>query len=387
MTSMTLQTIPPQNFSKAAGLYVHIPFCVKKCSYCGFYSSTSVSLIPDFLEALFQEMEITGHKFGPFDTVYIGGGTPSLLRPQKLGEILKRAHSHFDLQSGAEITLEANPGDLDRPFLQELVALGFNRLNVGVQSFDDKVLQFLGRRHSSEEALSAVEHSRRAGFDNLGLDLIYGIPGQSMKSWLGSLARAVAFGPEHLSCYQLSVEKNTPLDKDLARGKFSLPEEGQQYDFFIKTAEFLENSGYLQYEVSNFAKGIKYFSRHNQKYWDHTPYLGLGPAAHSFLGNQRWWNYPTLPQYLAEIQQGRSPIQATEILTPEQLRLEAIYLGLRTRKGINLKDLLENHQYDLLAEKKRLLTQLQQEGFLAIEDDHVYPTRAGLVVADRLALM
>lgn len=384
---MTLQTIPPQNFSEAAGLYIHIPFCVKKCSYCGFYSSTSISLVPDFLQALFKEMEITAHKFGAFDTVYIGGGTPSLLRPQQLGEILKRVHSHFDLQSGAEITLEANPGDLDRPFLQELVALGFNRLNVGVQSFEDKVLQFLGRRHSSEEALSAVEHSRWAGFQNLGLDLIYGIPGQDIESWLASLARAVALGPEHLSCYQLSVEKNTPLEKELARGKFSLPGEGEQYDFFMKTAEFLENSGYLHYEVSNFARGIKYFSRHNQKYWDHTPYLGLGPAAHSFLGNQRWWNYPSLQQYLAEIQQARSPIQATEILTPEQLRLEAIYLGLRTRKGINLKDLLENYEYDLLAEKRGLLTRLRQEGFLAIEDDHVYPTRAGLVVADRLALM
>jgi oxygen-independent coproporphyrinogen-3 oxidase len=332
-------------------------------------------------------MEITGHKFGPFDTIYIGGGTPSLLRPQQLEEILKRVRSHFVLQTGAEITLEANPGDLNRPFLQELAALGFNRLNIGVQSFDDKVLQFLGRRHSSDDALSAVEHSRRAGFDNLGLDLIYGIPGQSMESWLASLARAVALGPEHLSCYQLSVEKNTSLKKELARAKFSLPGEGQQYDFFMNTAEFLANSGYLHYEVSNFARGTEYFSRHNQKYWDHTPYLGLGPAAHSFLEDQRWWNYPSLPQYLAEIQQGRSPIQATEILTREQLRFETIFLGLRTRKGIHLKDLLENHKYDLLAEKRELLTRLQQEGMLTLEGDRLYPTRAGLAVADRLALM
>jgi len=384
---MTLQTIPPKNFSAVAGLYIHIPFCVKKCPYCAFYSSTSVSLVPDFLEALFKEMEITGQKFGPFDTIYIGGGTPSLLRPQQLEEILKRVRSHFVLQTGAEITLEANPGDLNRPFLQELAALGFNRLNIGVQSFDDKVLQFLGRRHSSDDALSAVEHSRRAGFDNLGLDLIYGIPGQSMESWLASLARAVALGPEHLSCYQLSVEKNTPLKKELARAKFSLPGEGQQYDFFMNTAGFLANSGYLHYEVSNFARGTEYFSRHNQKYWDHTPYLGLGPAAHSFLEDQRWWNYPSLPQYLAEIQQGRSPIQATEILTREQLRFETIFLGLRTRKGIHLKDLLENHKYDLLAEKRELLTRLQQEGMLTLEGDRLYPTRAGLAVADRLALM
>jgi oxygen-independent coproporphyrinogen-3 oxidase len=208
-----------------------------------------------------------------------------------------------------------------------------------------------------------------------------------MESWLASLARAVALGPEHLSCYQLSVEKNTPLEKEFARGKFALPGEERQYEFFIRTAEFLENVGYLHYEVSNFARAKKYFSRHNQKYWDHTPYLGLGPAAHSFLEDQRWWNYPTLPHYLAVIQQGRSPIQAAETLTPEQLRIEAIFLGLRTRKGIDLRDLLKKHKYDLLAENKGLLTKLRREGFLAVEEDHLYPTRAGLAVADSLALI
>jgi oxygen-independent coproporphyrinogen-3 oxidase len=332
-------------------------------------------------------MEISRHEFGSFDTVYLGGGTPSILRPRQLREILKRLRDHFDLQSGAEITLEANPGDLDKPFLQELAAMGFNRLNVGVQSFEEKVLQFLGRRHSLSEALSAIEHSRWAGFHNLGLDLIYGIPGQGIESWLESLARAVALAPEHLSCYQLSVEKNTPLEKELARGKFTLPGEARQYEFFMKTSGFLEDSGYLHYEVSNFARGCKYFSRHNQKYWDHTPYLGLGPAAHSFLGNRRWWNVPDLHRYLADIQEARLPIQASEILTPEQLRLEVIYLGLRTQKGIHLKDLLENHESDLLAEKKRVLAKLQEEGFLAVEDDYLVPTRAGLAVADRLALI
>ncbi len=384
---MNPQTIPPRNSSKASGLYIHIPFCVKKCSYCAFYSISSLSLIPDFLGALFKEMEIMSPKFGLIDTVYIGGGTPSILRPHQLGEILKRIRNHFDLESGAELTIEANTGDLDKPFLQHLVALGFNRLNVGVQSFDAKALQFLGRRHSLKETLSGLDYSRRAGFHNLGLDLIYGIPGQDLESWLQTLDQAVDFAPEHLSCYQLSVEENTPLKKELERGKFSLPGEDLQYDFFMKTAEFLENSGYLQYEVSNFSKGIEYSSRHNQKYWDHTPYLGLGPAAHSFLGNQRWWNYPSLHKYLAEIQEKRFPVQATEILTPEQLRLEAIYLGLRTRKGVNLKDLFDNYKYDLLSEKKEVVTKLRQVGFLGVEDDRLYPTRFGLAVADTLALM
>ena len=384
---MTLQTNPSKNSSSRAGLYIHIPFCVKKCSYCAFYSSTALSRVPDFLEALFKEMEIARQKFGPFDTVYLGGGTPSILRPPQLREIMKRVRSHFDLQPGAEITLEANPGDLDGLFLQELAAMGFNRLNLGVQSFDGKVLQFLGRGHSAEEAVSAVKQSRRAGFHNLGLDLICGIPDQSMESWLTSLARAVALGPEHLSCYQLSVEKNTPLENEFASGKFAFPGEDRQYEFFMKTAEFLEKAGYLQYEVSNFARGKEYFSRHNQKYWDHTPYLGLGPTAHSFLGGQRWWNYSTLPQYLAAIQQGRFPIQGTEILTRKQLLLEAIFLGLRTRKGIHLKDLLEEHKYDLLAEKKALVARLRQERLLTLENDHLYPTLAGLAVADRLALI
>jgi oxygen-independent coproporphyrinogen-3 oxidase len=235
--------------------------------------------------------------------------------------------------------------------------------------------------------MSALEASRAAGFHNIGLDLIYGVPGQSIDSWLDTLKQAVAFSPEHLSCYQLTLEPKTPLGKRYQAGEFSIPGEELQYEFFMKTSQFLEGAGYIHYEVSNFARGTELASRHNQKYWDHSPYLGLGPAAHSFQDNQRWWNHHSLDQYLAAINAGNLPIEETETLTMEQLRLEALYLGLRTKKGIFLQDFKNRYHYDLFTEKKEILTKLEGEGFITIQDGHLYPTQTGLAVADRLSLI
>ena len=279
---------------KTPGLYVHIPFCLSKCPYCDFYSSTSLSALPRFLDALFQEMSTYRGRFNPFDTVYVGGGTPSLLGSQQLENLLIKIRDTFDLISNAEITVETNPADLNQPYLESLREIGINRINIGVQSFDQETLRFLGRRHSLKQAVSAIEASRNAGFHNMGLDLIYGIPGQTIDSWLDTLKQAVASSPEHLSCYQLTLEPRTPLGKRLNAGEFSIPGEELQVEFFMKTSQFLEDAGYIHYEVSNFAKGIEFASRHNQKYWDHSPYLGLGPAAHSFRDNRRWWNHRSI---------------------------------------------------------------------------------------------
>ncbi len=371
------------------GLYIHIPFCLRKCHYCNFYSATSTPLIPQFLDALFKEMERVRDQesWEPFDTVYLGGGTPSLLTLEQLESILDHIRRKFVLLPDTEITLEANPGDIDLSFLQGARSMGINRLNIGIQSFDPKVLDFLGRRHSREQALSAVDNSRKAGFQNVGLDLIYAIPGQDLRLWRETLDRAVAFSPEHLSCYQLTVEQNTPLGKRYQRGEFQPPTEELQYDFFMKTSEWLEEAGYLHYEVSNFAKGPSFASRHNQKYWDHTPYLGLGPAAHSFKDRRRWWNYSALDRYLADIGEGKSAVEGMEVLTDEQFQLEALFLGLRTKRGISLKDFVREHRVDLIAEKRETLFKLEEEGFLSIEKDCLFPTRAGLAVADRLALI
>ena len=375
------------NSGKAPGLYIHIPFCLSKCHYCDFYSLTSKSAVPDFLNALFKEMEMYPNRFNAFDAVYIGGGTPSLLSPQQLKDILAGVRKNLDVTSDPEVTIETNPADLDRPSIASMREMGINRINIGIQSFDDKVLDFLSRRHSAKQAISAIQASRKAGFENIGLDLIYGVPGQDINSWLTTLKEAVAFSPEHLSCYQLTLAAKTPLGIRYQAGEFLMPGEELQYEFFVKTSEFLKDAGYIHYEVSNFARGTKYVSRHNQKYWDHSPYLGLGPSAHSFRDNRRWWNHRSLEQYITEINAGILPVEETEILTTEQLRLEAFYLGLRTKKGVSLHDFKKRYQYDLFAEKSEMLNKLQEEGIIFIQDGRLYPTQAGLAVADSLALI
>ncbi len=373
--------------SKTPGLYVHIPFCLSKCPYCDFYSSTSLSAFPHFLDALIKEMKMYRSRFNPFDTVYIGGGTPSLLTPQQLERILASIRENFNLLSNTEVTMEINPADLNRSYLESIREAGINRINIGVQSFDQDLLAFLGRRHSVKQAISAIEASRKAGFHNIGFDLIYGLPEHTTDSWLDILKRAVVFAPEHLSCYQLTLEAHTPLGKRYQAREFSIPGEDLQYEFFMKTSQFLEESGYIHYEVSNFAKGTEYTSRHNQKYWNHSPYLGLGPSAHSFQDNRRWWNHRSIDQYVTAINAGNSPVEETELLTMEQLRLEALYFGLRTRKGVNLEDFRSRYQYDFLVEKKETLSKLQEEGFLSLQDGHLSPTPTGLAVADSLSLI
>ena len=373
--------------SRTPGLYIHIPFCLSKCHYCDFYSSTSISAIPDFLGALFKEIEMYGGKFNSFDTVYIGGGTPSLLSPRELENILASVRENFHLISDPEITIETNPADLNRSFLESIRGSGINRINVGVQSFDQNVLGFLGRRHSVKQAFSAVEASRRAGFDNVGLDLIYGVPDQDIDSWLNTLRQALVLSPEHISCYQLTLEPKTPLGRRYRAGELTVPGEKLQYQFFIKTSEFLEDAGYIHYEVSNFARKEEHASRHNQKYWDHSPFLGLGPSAHSFLWNRRWWNYRSIDRYLASINAGKLPVEETETLTMEQLRLEALYLGLRTKKGIFLRGFKNRYHYDLLTEKKKILGRLEEEGFISVEDGCLHPTKTGLAIADSLSLI
>ncbi len=372
---------------KTLGLYIHIPFCLSKCFYCDFFSSTSLSALPHFLNALFKEMAMYRNGFNSFDTVYFGGGTPSLLSPEQLESILVRIRENFDLMSNTEITVEVNPADLSQSYLESMHKIGINRINIGLQSFDQEVLGFLGRRHSGKEAISAIEASRKAGFHNIGLDLIYGIPGQTIDSWLDTLKQSVAVSPEHLSCYQLTIEAETPLGKRCQAGEFFVPGEDLQYEFFMKTSQFLENAGYVHYEVSNFARGTGFTSRHNQKYWDHSPYLGLGPSAHSFQENRRWWNHRSIDQYITVINAGNLPVEETEILTREQLRLEALYLGLRTKKGVSLNDFKNQYGFDLFTETRNILDKLQEEGFISIEDDRLYPTPTGLVVADSLSLI
>jgi oxygen-independent coproporphyrinogen-3 oxidase len=369
------------------GLYIHIPFCTTKCQYCGFYSTTALARTSEFLSAIEKEMEIYRHDFPAFNTIYIGGGTPSVLSVKDLASILAGVAENFTISPNAEITLEANPGDLSLTVLQDFRRLGINRLNLGIQSFDNDELNFLGRRHNHEQAIRAIKAAHTAGFDNLGLDLIYGLPDQSPANWLENLRQALSFQPNHLSCYQLTIEPETPLAIRQLTGKVMLPAAEMLADFFFQTATVLEGDGYLHYEVSNFARDTESLSRHNQKYWQHTPYLGLGPAAHSFRNNKRWGNHRNVSAYIGDLRSHMAPVATTEILTTEELRLEALFLGLRTKKGIDLDNFRALYGCDLLAEKKEMIAHLIDEGLLKIVGSYLQPTLPGMAVADSLALI
>jgi len=370
------------------GLYIHIPFCLSKCGYCGFYSVTDQSRLPDLTAALLQEADLHRDRWGGFDTVYIGGGTPSLLPPQDLGRLLEGIRDRLAILPDAEVTVEVNPGDPDGPLLGELRRLGVNRLNIGCQAFDDGTLAFLGRRHTAREALEAVRLARQAGFPRIGFDLIYGIPGQSLSHWLSTLDTAIGLEPDHLSCYQLTVEAGTPLEKRRREGTIVFPQEELQADFFLRTSERLEDAGYRHYEVSNFSRGSEAESRHNRKYWNHTPYLGLGPSAHSFDGAARFWNVRSVEDYLNGLGQGTSPVAASERLTPAQFRLETLMLGFRTRRGIDLEAFKSRHGEDLLLDETgKTIRRLQDEGLVEVRGGFLKPTRSGMAVADSLALI
>ncbi len=372
------------------GLYIHIPFCVKKCAYCGFYSITDRTLIPDFLAALRREIGLIGDNRRDFDTVYIGGGTPSVLAAADLERLIDDVRTAFTITPDAEITLEANPGDIDAGLLAALRRAGVNRLNIGCQSFDDNTLVFLGRRHEARQAMKSIRMARDAGFENLGIDLIYALPGPTedvFAVWLTTLQTALSFHPEHLSCYQLTAEADTPLAVLYRKGEAALPDRDLQARYFFRTSEILEEAGYQHYEVSNFARGERLHSRHNRKYWDHTPYLGLGPAAHSFDGRRRRWNHRSVAAYLKDIAAGKPPVADSELLSDEQLRMEALFLGFRTRRGIHLEDFKRRYGQDLLAEKREILKQIMEEGLLEIRGGFLKPTLAGMAVADSLALI
>lgn len=373
--------------SQQAGLYIHIPFCLSKCGYCSFYSIKSVNLIPKFVNALSIEINLYGKLFKSFDTVYLGGGTPSLLSIEQLGTIFKAINKSYKIDPHAEITMEVNPGDVSLEYFQSIRSLGFNRLNIGIQSFDENILKFLGRRHNSAEAIAAIDDSRKAGFYNIGIDLIYGILGQNISLWKKTVQQALSYLPEHISCYQLSLETGTPLHKEYALQGIDLPVEEEQFKFFQVTADKLENAGYIHYEVSNFARKDKFKSRHNQKYWQHAPYLGLGPAAHSFLNNKRWWNTSAVKKYLNEITQGKMPVENTETLSAKQLQLEALFLGLRTKTGLDLKHYKTKFGIDLLKDKKTIVDALIKDKLVELKDGFLRPTRAGIAVADSLALI
>jgi oxygen-independent coproporphyrinogen-3 oxidase len=327
-----------QFITRMAGIYLHIPFCRQACHYCNFHFSTSLQGMNDFVPALLKEMEGRSDYLGDarIGTIYLGGGTPSLLGPAALNLVIERLKDLFVLEPDAEITLEANPDDMtDREKLKAWRSAGINRLSIGIQSFFDDDLRWMNRAHDASQAAESIRLAKEEGLDNISIDLIYGGPTLPDDRWEQNVARAIRLQIPHLSCYALTVEPRTPLDKLIRQHKRSEVSPDDQGRQLLLLMNWMEQAGYEHYEISNFAlPGHR--SRHNSAYWQGVPYLGLGPSAHSYDGRSREWNIANNARYIAALAGGTLPVAEKEVLTPVQQLNEYIMISLRTMEGIDL---------------------------------------------------
>jgi oxygen-independent coproporphyrinogen-3 oxidase len=365
-------------------MYVHTPFCRAKCRYCAFYSvPLDAALVEDYTEALRREIRFYGRRYpgAQIETLYFGGGTPSLLPPWALSRIMGDLRKAFRFAPGMEFTFEANPDSaLDGAFLKQLLGYGVGRLSLGVQSLNDEALFMLGRPHDAATARAAYFAARQAGFANIGLDFVWGLPGQRLSQWLATLKAAVRLSPEHLSCYGLTLEPGTPLADMAAAGLLSLPGESDQAEMFVRGAEFLESEGYLHYEISNFAR-MGYISRHNSGYWEGRDYLGLGPSAVSTMDGRRFENPRDVVRYAALSKKGIFGGDARELTADERVR-EMVMLSLRTTKGLDLGAYRALAGRDFLKDNTALVQALRQNELVRLSAGHLRLTKNGLLVSN-----
>ncbi len=322
--------------SDASNLYIHIPFCMRKCGYCDFYSTENLGLKSGYINALVSEIELRSLPSAPVESIYFGGGTPSLLDTGEVERLLASVEKNFCLSPDTEITLEVNPGTIDKSGLTGLKQAGINRLSIGVQSFLDWKLARLTRIHTAGQAVSCYEQAVASGFENIGIDLIYAVPNETLEDWQYEMTRAVDLNPAHLSCYMLTVEKGTPFFIEKQARNHAFPGPDARSEKFVTTSAFLSQNGYDHYEISNFAIDRTRHSLHNKSCWQRRPYLGFGAGAHSFDGCRRSWNHLDAERYIRDIGSGRLPVAEQEILSTGQVLLEIIMLGLRTSEGIDI---------------------------------------------------
>lgn len=365
-----------------AGLYIHIPFCASKCSYCDFYSCTSLGARESFIDALVREMRARRDYLSgePVRTLYFGGGTPSLLAPLQLSRILDEAAANFDLRP-EEITLEANPDDLTPQYIEALAHTGIDRLSMGVQSFDEAHLRLMNRRHTGEQAAKAVGNAQRTGFDNISADLIFGIPGMSLRQWRDNIERMLSLGVQHISAYHLSIEEGTPFAAMARRGEIAPAGEEASVEQYHLLRGMLTEAGYEHYEISNFALP-GYRARHNSSYWRGIPYLGLGPSAHSYDGSRRQWCTADAERYITG--SPSAELFHTERLSSEELYNEYIMVRLRCAEGVELAD-LERKFGPEAAEKFESDTKIFiSGGKMQNKEGHISVLPESFLVSDRI---
>lgn len=369
-----------------AGIYIHIPFCQKKCGYCDFYSTSFLTLIPSFVNRLTNEIDIVATRYSDlqFNTIFFGGGTPSLLPTVQLEKILNSLCKSFSIDSNGEFTIEANPGTLTPKKIIDLHQMGFNRLSLGAQSFNMQDLQFLGRIHSVEEIYSNFEVARKAGFNNINIDLITAFPGLSQRNFLNTLKNAAALKPEHISCYTLIFEPKTPFYTRMQRNEIIPLSSDEEAEFCQITEEYLTNNGYSAYEISNYSRHRKYRCQHNLKYWHHSPYLGFGPSAHSFITPYRWFNTKSIHEYLYNLSQNILPISKREKLDRNQLEFEYIFLHMRLKEGIDLNDFSYHFNINFEDKYKDSLQKLIDAQLVKKLNKHIKLTAKGWLLADEI---
>lgn len=369
----------------AAGLYVHIPFCSSRCSYCDFATGLYQREVAErYVHALAAEIRSSSYHGEHADTIYFGGGTPSLLTPAQLNRILATLHDHFAIDRASEITLEINPGSVDAEKLRAFRSLGINRASFGAQTFDDRELAKLGRSHSTADTLKTFADLRRAGFDNVSFDLIAGLPGQTLAGWQQNIKQALDLRPEHLSFYLLEVHQGTPLAEHIRRGIQPEPDDdlaGVMYQWMLEQAS---EAGYEHYEISNLCQP-GFHSRHNVKYWTAEPYYGFGCSAHSYDGHAvRWSNHRDVLKYVETIESGLSPVVEEQQLSQTDVRAEALFLGMRLMRGIDLRRYRESFGVDLRDEHGADLDRFCKAGLLEFDGDLIRLTRTGALLSNEV---
>ncbi|SUZ58552.1 uncharacterized protein METZ01_LOCUS11406 [marine metagenome] len=368
------------------GLYLHIPYCLHKCGYCDFNShpeNQEESI--RYVDALLKELRAYSSKKYTVPTVFIGGGTPTILLPSQLKQILDRVQQSFNLTPDCEITIEANPATLKLQALHEIRTAGYNRISIGVQSFDEKELKLLERVHNEEEIHSTIQQARSAKFENLSIDLMFALPHQTTEKWCSHLNQAIAKNPDHLSTYNLTIEPTTSFFKLHKKGKLCLPHEDIQLEMYKTTIQTLEDAGYQQYEISNFSKpGME--SRHNINYWNNGEYLGVGAGASSYLNGERFKNTNLPSNYIREIKAKENAIETRERLEPMQAMGETLMLGLRLLKGISI-DVFENRfQVSFQKVYGKILEPLLNQELITFNQNRIALSRKGLFLADSVIL-
>lgn len=364
-----------------AGIYIHIPFCKTRCVYCDFYKETDESQIDSFVNSLSTEIRLRKDEISePVKTVYFGGGTPSRLSKPHFEQIFKSLYAEFSIENDAEITLEANPDDLSTEYIHILSQLPFNRISIGIQSFEDDELKFLSRRHSSQQAIDAVKNCQQAGFDNISIDLMYGLPRQTLEIWEKNLKKACELNIQHISAYHLIYEKQTKLYSLLKKGRIQPVTDDTSTEMFSILIDTLKQNNFEHYEISNFAKNGLY-SKHNTSYWQNEKYIGFGPSAHSYDGENRSWNISSLNKYIDSVQSGKL-LQQSEHLTTTEKYNEFILTGLRTMWGVDLQQLKEKFGQNMYNYCLQNAQKYIAESLLTIINNSLILTTEGIFISD-----